>query len=180
MTLDDFQAELRQSYVGGGPGAIVSGIVWALAAIVTARTDIATGFATLFIGGMLIFPLGTAICRYLFKRKRPDTANPGGRIVIETLPAMFVGLFIAYLFIDINPAFVFPIAAMAVGAHYFSFRTAYGDSTYWILGGLMTAIGAMGVFGNLTLPIGTAALIAFIEIVFGLWLTFRSFYKPQN
>ena len=180
MTLEHFQADLRRSYVGGGPGAIVSGIVWALAAILTARYGLSMGFSALFLGGMFIFPLGTLICRLAFKQSGPDSANPGGRVVIETLPAMFLGLFIAYLFIDIDPELVFPIAAMAVGTHYFSFRTAYGDVIYWILGGLMTAVGALVTFSSVTLPIDTAVMIAILEIIFGLILTVRSLSKTAS
>lgn len=180
MTLADFQADLRRSYIGGGPGTIVSGIVWALAAIITARSGISTGFVTLFLGGMLIFPIGTLICRVLFKRAGPDALNPGGRIVIETLPGMFMGLFIAYLFIAIKPEFVFPIAAMAVGTHYFSFRTAYGDMLYWVLGGLMAAIGAVMIVSNFAPAAVMAALIAALEIAFGIGLTMRSLSKAQD
>ncbi len=180
MSLEDFQADLRRSYVGGGPGAIVSGMVWALAAILTARSGVSTGFAALFLGGILIFPIGTAICRLAFKQNGPDPSNPGGRIVIETLPAMFLGLFIAYLFIDIKPELVFPIAAMAVGAHYFGFRTAYGDLIYWILGGLMVAVGAFAALGSVTLPIETTTTIAVLEILFGLILTVRSLPKKAT
>ena len=180
MDLAYFQADLRQSYVGGGPGAVFSGVIWALAAVLTARSGVPTGFATLFVGGMFIFPVGAAICRVVFRRAGPDKANPGGRVVIETLPAMFFGLGIAYLFIDLNPDMVFPIAAMAVGTRYFVFRTAYGDVAYWILGGLMTAAGALAVFSNITLPLGTATMIAILEIGFGLFLTVRSLSPAKS
>jgi len=179
MTLDDFQKDLRRSYVGGGPGAVVSGIVWALAAVMTARSGIAIGFATLFIGGIFIFPIGTFISRFIFKQSSLDPKNPGGRIVIETLPAMFVGLFIAYTFISINPEYVFPIAAMAVGSHYFSFRTAYGDILYWVLGAIMTAIGAAAILGYFTLPFSTVAGIASVEIVFGIILTVKALRETR-
>lgn len=171
MQLDQFQYDLRRSYVGGGPGAIVSGIVWALAAIIYMRSGVAAGFATLFIGGMLIFPIGTVICRLIFRQSGPESSNPGGRVVIETLPAMFLGLFIAYAFIELKPELVFPIAAMAVGTHYFSFRTAYGDIKYWVLGGVMTAIGAMSIFGDLIAHTNVPMIIASVEVLFGVILT---------
>lgn len=178
-TLQEFQADLRHSYVGGGVGAIVSGVVWAVAALISAQQGIAAGFAALFLGGMLIFPLGTLICRTVFRRKTTHPDNPGGRIVVETLPGMFVGLFIAYLFVGIDPDRVFPIAAMAVGAHYFNFRTAYGDATYWVLGGSMMAVGTVEVLGVAQIPFGTAVVVAFLEVAFGLVLTIRSL-SEQN
>ncbi|MEM1380544.1 MAG: hypothetical protein AAGH41_07965 [Pseudomonadota bacterium] len=179
-TLEEHQAELRYAYVGGGPGAIVSGVMWALAATALALKGTAFAFVVLFIGGMLIMPVSLAICIPVFRRPRPSAANPGGRIVIETLPAMLFGLLLAYGFLEINEALVFPIAAMAVGTHYFPFRTSYGDILYWVLGAVMTAIGAIGLFGIAEIPLGTAAVIAIVEIVFGIIITARNLGGPPQ
>lgn len=174
MTLEDYQADLRRSYVGGGPGAIVSGLVWATAAIMLAQSGVNAGFLTLFFGGMVIFPISALLCRMVFGREGVVPGNPGGRIVVETLPGMFVGLFVAWLFIQTDPTLVFPIAAMAVGAHYFNFRTAYGDMPYYVLGGLMVAVGALAALTDILTPLHTAGLIAAIEIAFGMYLTVQN------
>jgi hypothetical protein len=174
MTLEDYQADLRRSYVGGGPGAVVSGVVWAVAAVVFSQSGLQAGFAALFFGGMVIFPVSMLVSRTLFARAGVMAGNPGGRIVVETLPMMFVGLFVAWLLMANRPDLVFPIAAMAVGAHYFNFRTAYGDVTYYILGGLMVAVGALAAMGLGLTSLHTIALIAAIEIAFGLYLTFAN------
>lgn len=174
MDLTAYQKDLRASYIGGGIGAIVSGTVWAVAAIMEGQAGTAPAFWTLFFGGMLIFPVSLLICRAIFRRPNTAPGNPGGTLVIETLPGMFLGLFAAFLFIGSHPEWVFPIAAIAVGAHYFPFRTAYGDPLYWILGGLMMVVGAVGGFTNITLPLGTAWLIAIVEVVFGVVLVVRN------
>ena len=109
MTLEDYQADLRRSYVGGGPGAIVSGVVWAASAIVFSQSGLQAGFATLFFGGMVIFPISMLLCRTLFGRAGVVAGNPGGRIVVETLPMMFVGLFVAWLLMANRPVLVFPM-----------------------------------------------------------------------
>lgn len=174
MTLEEYQADLRRSYVGGGVGAVVSGIVWAVAAFVEASAGVGAGFTALFFGGMLIFVVSTAICRVVFRRAGTAKGNPGGMLVVETLPGMFLGLFAAFLFIESRPELVFPIAAIGVGAHYFPFRTAYGDFLYWVLGGAMMAVGAVAITGFATIPFGTAAAIAAVEIVFGIVLVARN------
>ena len=173
-TLEEHQADLRRSYVGGGVGTVVSGVVWSAAAIAAARAGTAVGFATLFLGGAMIFPVGTLICRRLLGRAPPSESNPGGRIVIETLPGMFAGLFVAYLLIASRPDLVFPIAAMSVGADYFGFRTAYGDRTYWLLGGVMFVIGALDAVDVVPIPLGTPWLVAVAELLFGVWICLRS------
>ena len=61
MHIEDAQAEIRHAYVGGGLGAIVSGLVWMVAAIVQYSHTVATTFAVLFFGGMLIFPLSMLV-----------------------------------------------------------------------------------------------------------------------
>ena len=63
MTITDAQADLRQAYVGGGPGAVVSGLLWLVVAWVEANEGTRTAFITLFFGGMLIYPLGLAASR---------------------------------------------------------------------------------------------------------------------
>lgn len=173
MTLEDHQAELRASFVGGGLGAIVSGLVWAVAAVVASKAGIGQGFTALFLGGVLIFPLSLLLARAVFRRAGAP-GNPGATIVIETLPGMFFGLFVAWLLIESQPDWVFPIAALAVGAHYFPFRTAYGDILFWLLGGIMMAIGAAAIMTDITIPLGTAGAIAVVEVAFGLVLTVRS------
>ena len=76
------QADLRYSYLRGGPGAFVSGLVWLVAAAVAQARGVAIGFTVLFLGGMLIFPLWTLLVRAVFRRPSPSKDNPGPRMVI--------------------------------------------------------------------------------------------------
>ena len=165
------QSELRDSYVHGGPGAVVSGFVWLAAARTASTSDIATGFTVLFLGGMLIFPVATVIVRSLFHRAPPSKDNPGGRTVIETIFPMLGGFLAAWLLMPHRPDLVFPLASIAVGAHYFGFRTAYGDATYWVLGSALCLVGVAAIF--IEIPQGTAVpyIVAAIELAFGVWLT---------
>lgn len=173
VTLAHDQADLRRAYLGGGLGAVVSGLVWLTAAVTATVAGTATGYAALFFGGFLIFPLGTLVEKLLFNRGGVRAGNPGGMLVIETLPAMIGVLVIGFLLLDIRPDWVFPLSAIVVGAHYFPFRTAYGDRTYWVLGGLMMAVGFVSLMMGLFSGIVTAFAIAAIEIAFGVWLTMR-------
>jgi hypothetical protein len=165
------QSELREAYANGGPGAIVSRLVWLAAGMTTTFTNISIGFAVLFFGGMLIFPVATYIVRTFLRRAPAAKGNPGGLTVVETIFSMIGGLLAAWLFIPHRPDFVFPLAAIAVGAHYFGFRTAYGDNTYWILAGIMCSIGIGAIFTKTPADNTVPYLIAAIELVFGIWLT---------
>lgn len=173
MLISEAQQDLRRAYVGGGPGVTISGLVW-LAATWTLHTEgVGPGFVVLFLGGMLIFPLTKLVCRFAFRRPNESSDNPFGMTVLECTIAMIGGLFAAWLFLESKPAWVFPLAAIAVGTHYFVFKTAYGDRSFWLLAALVTAIGV----GDIFLPPlrgSTALLVALVELGFGLALTLRA------
>lgn len=173
MTVRDAQRDLRRAFVGGGPGVFVSGLVWLAAAMVERGQGIGTAFAMLFFGGMLIFPIGTAACRLLFKREKEAPNNPLGAIALESTIAMIGGLLAAWLFLPLRPDFVFPIAAIAVGTHYAVFRTVYGDALFWVLGGLITIVGLLSIFEVVPIPGGPTLAVSAIELLFAILLTMR-------
>lgn len=174
MQLSEAQTDLRRAYVDGGPGTVISGLVWTAAAMVLARAGVAAGFAVLFFGGMLIFPLSLVVNRGLLGRPGESGENPLGRLVLESTVAMIAGLFAAWLFLRHDPGLVMPLAAIAVGAHYFAFRTAYGLTVFWSLGAVIVAMGVGAVYGVVPgggfLPVA----VGVVEIAFGLILTVRA------
>jgi len=173
LSVERAQRELRNAFVGGGPGMLISGAFWLCAALVATQRGIAPAFTTLFVSGIFIFPLTALVCRFVFKRRAPDHANPIGRIALESTIAMISGLVVASLLLPLRPDWVFPIAAIAVGSHFFAFRSAYGDASFWLLGALLTALGASELFGMTNLDQSLLFLFAAIEIAFGVWLTRR-------
>ncbi|WP_133366619.1 DUF7010 family protein [Qipengyuania sediminis] len=174
MTVSEAQRQIRVECVGGGPGALVSALVWLAAALVYRQSGYHTGFATLFFGGFLIYPLSVVLCRLIYKRSASVAGNPLGGLGLESTIAMIGCLLAAWLLLDTRPEWVFPIAAIAVGTHYFTFKTMYGDRTYWLLGAVITALGCAVLFW---LPGQTSWLmlaVAAVELVFGIVLTRRA------
>ena len=92
---------------------------------------------------------------------------------LESTIAMIGCLLAAWLLLQDRPEFVFPVAAIAVGSHYFAFKTAYGDRTYWLLGTLVTAIGIAGVFWLPAQTLSVIYAVAASELAFGILLTLR-------
>lgn len=174
MDIAEAQADLRRAYTDGGPGVVISGLVWLVAVIAEVRTDIETGFFVLFIGGMFIYPLGLLVNRLVLRRAAESKDNPGGPLVLESTIAMIAGLFAAWLFLDYEPYLVMPLAAIMVGTHYFAFKTAYGDRLFWVLAVGVTLIGLAGVFKASFLPAKVAMCVAIFEILFGLGMTIRA------
>ena len=174
MTITEAQADLRRAYVGGGPGAFISGSLWFVAAWVEAHQGIRTAFIALFFGGMLIYPLGLAASRLLFRRASELASNPMGPIALESTIAMIGCLLAAWLILPLRPEMVFPIAAIAIGTHYFVFKTAYGDRTYWLLAAIVTALGLAEIFDVAQLGGGMILAVGVIEVAFGVLLAMRS------
>ncbi len=174
LDISTAQAELRRAFMHGGPGTIVSGFVWLAGGIVASSAGIATGFAVLFFGGMFIFPITEFIVRGILRREAASKANPGGLTVIETIFPMIGGLLAAWLLLPHRPDLVFPMAAIAVGAHYFGFRTAYGDWTFWVLGAFLCLVGIANIFFGFPPSSVVPYVIAGIELAFGVWLLWVS------
>jgi hypothetical protein len=171
MDIKTAQAECRYCFVGGGPGVVVSGLVWLAASAVYGSAGTTTAFAALFFGGMLIAPIATAVERVLFRRRAPSRDNALPAIGFETVFAMIGGLIAAFLVMQHAPQWAFPVAAIAVGARYFTFATIYGTKAYYALGGLIVALGAMEIWGRIDLPVSVVLSVAMTEILFGLALT---------
>lgn len=179
MLISEAQQDLRRAYVGGGPGVMTSGVVWLAATWAQHTRGVGAGFAALFFGGMLIFPVAKLLCRAIFHRSNEAPGNPFGMTVLESTIAMIGGLFAAWLFLTSKPALVFPLAAIAVGTHYFIFKTVYGDRSFWLLAAVVTAIG----FGDIFAPQmrgSTSLLVSIAELAFGLALTSRAMGSSKS
>lgn len=174
MNLMDAQADMRRSYADGGPGVMVSGAVWLIAALVAASRGTGVGFAALFVGGMLIFPIGALIVRLGMRRAKEAPGNQLGRTALESTIPMIASFLPAWLMLTVHPAFVFPFAAIVVGGRYFVFRTIYGDATYWLLGALILGAAMVAVLAPSVLPFGVAFVVAAIELILGAVLTRRA------
>jgi len=173
MTGIPAQHEMRRAYAGGGPGIVVSAIVWGIAAYCVSRWDVRTGFIALFIGGMAIFPLSQLICRTVLARPAPSPGNAVGMLALESTIAMIALLGAAWLMLPYRPEAVFPLAAIAVGTHYFAFATLYGDRTFWLLAALLTAIGTLALFEPAFETLSVVIAVAVVELLVGLYLTIR-------
>ena len=173
MHIIEAQQDNSRAFVGGGPGAFISGVLWLGAALVLRNRGIGAAFGFIFLGGMLIFPLTTIVSRQLFKRDPASKGNPLGRVVPESTVAMIGGLFAAWLFLPSRPMYVFPLAAIAVGTHYAPFCTVFGDRLFWVLAGLVAAVGVLDILGYVRLPGGPALAVGLLEIVFGILFVTR-------
>jgi Na+-transporting methylmalonyl-CoA/oxaloacetate decarboxylase gamma subunit len=174
ITITDAQRDISRAYLGGGPGVFVSALAWFAAALVEQSRGVGTAFIVLFFAGMLIYPLSTAISRFVFRREKEAPDNPLGLLALESTIAMIGGLFAAWLFLRFEPSYVFPLAAIAVGTHYAVFKTIYGDRLFWLLGALITLVGLLSIYDAVPIPGGPILAVGAIELLFALYLTMRA------
>lgn len=127
------QRDVREVYVGGFVGQLVSGGVWLLAATVATFVSLSAGAAALWIGGALIFPL-TTLCLRLWRR--PASLPPGHPMVALAMQVAFtvpVGLLLAFALGQYRPEWFFPAGMVVVGAHYLPFVFLYGQRLFAVL-----------------------------------------------
>ena len=172
MDIGSGQKDINRAYVAGAPAVLVSGIVWIVAGVFLARSGTATGFAALFIGGILIVPVALAIARLGFRAGPITRGNPLDRLGLESTAMLFAGILLAYALLRAAPALVFPAMAIAIGARYFVFRTIYDDVYYWLLGVLLAALGIAAILG-VPIPGNIALAAGSVEVLFALLLLMR-------
>jgi hypothetical protein len=165
MELKAAQRDMTAAYVGGAPGIMVSGLAWLSAGVAWLRSDTATAFAVLFVGGMLIVPLALLICRMLFKAPKVMPGNPLERLGLETTFALFGGLAIAFAALKVAPELSLPAFAIIIGTRYTLFRSLYDQPLYWLLGGLIALAGCLALFGVAAFPGNVALWVGGIELV---------------
>jgi hypothetical protein len=141
MNVEQAQREVRSMYIGGFPGAIVSGLLWATSSAIATWSSPIRAMWFLVLGGMFIFPLTQVVLKIM---GRPATLS-------DENPLKFLAMQIAFtipLTIPIAGAaalhrlqWFYPAMLVIVGAHYLPFVTLYGMRVYAVLAGIMVASG---------------------------------------
>ncbi|MDR6833798.1 MULTISPECIES: DUF7010 family protein [unclassified Sphingopyxis] len=157
------QRDLAQAYAGGGPGVLVSGLVWLIAGAVWQLHGVNAAFAALFFGGMAIHPLGVLIERLAFRAPKATVGKPLETLAIEATIPLFVGVMIAWVLLVRAPDLAIPVFAAIVGARYFLFRTMYGEIAYWVVGGAILAVAGITMFG-ISVPLNLGYVVGIVEL----------------
>ncbi len=148
MTFIEAQEDMRKSYFGGGPGAFVSGVVWLTAGITAVVSTKQISVLVFFFGGMLIHPLGIILSKALNRSGKHKKGNPLSSLALESTFMLFIGLFIAYLVLQIRPNWFFSIMILIIGGRYLVFSSIYGMRIYWAFGTTLILSGFGGFLFN--------------------------------
>ena len=166
MTVEEAQRDIRQQFVGGVFGQLVSGIIWAVSAGFGAWGTHRAAITVLVVGGFFIFPVTVVLLRLTGRRGAVSPGNPMGELAMQVafiLP-LTLPLVAAATMHHIN--WFYPAFMVALGAHYLPFSFLYGMRMFAVLAGVLTSVGLwLGLYGPDTFSLGAwmtaGALLAF-------------------
>ena len=154
-TMAAAQRDMRMAYLGGAPGVLVSGLVWAVACCVAIWMSPQRAVWALFIGGACIHPLSLLLVRLLGSPARHGKDNPLGALAMATTFWMIMMLPLAYGVSLLRMEFFFPAMLFVIGGRYLCFQALYGNRLYWVMGALLGGAGL--VLFKLKAPVAVGA-----------------------
>lgn len=161
------QSDMRVGYRSGGPGILASSAAWLSAGLVTLHVSPERGIWALFIGGMLIHPVGVLLCKLLGSSGTHAKDNPLGSLAWGSTLWLLFSLPIAYGVSLYRIEWFFPAMLLTIGGRYLLFSSLFGMRAYWALG-LTLAAAAYLLFRSGASPAISAFVGAAIEAVFAL------------
>jgi len=167
MNFKEFQKDMRNAYLGGGTGILVSGVIWLISGLAGMYLTEETSILIFFIGGMLIYPLGVFSAKLSNRSGKHQKNNPLAKLAIESTAILFIGLFIAYSIFQIQKSWFFPVMLMIIGVRYLVFQSIYGMKVYWILGLFLIVSGMLCLISNQPFHFG-GITGGIIELIFGV------------
>ena len=153
------QRDVRETFMGGFAGQLVSAIIWGASAAVCTWHSFRLGEWVLLVAGCFIFPLTQLLLRcmgHAYALPKGHPMNALGMQVAFTLP---LTLPLAIVIAAFHPAWFYPAIMITLGAHYLPFIFMYG---MWQFGVLSAVLIGSGVAIAMYLP---------TPISLGAWLT---------
>jgi hypothetical protein len=135
------QKDVRQTFIGGFAGQLVSAAIWCLSAAACTWHSLRLGEWVLILGGCFIFPLTQLVLRsmgHAYALPKGHPMNALGMQVAFTLP-LTLPLVIAIA--ALYPIWFYPAVMIALGAHYLPFIFMYGMWQFGILSATLIASG---------------------------------------
>lgn len=163
------QRDMRLGYMGGAPGALVSGLVWIAAGCVATWISPQRAVWALFIGGIFIHPVSVMLGRLMGCPGRHTKGNPLGALGMATTFWMIMALPLAYGVSLLRIDLFFPAMLLVIGGRYLCFQTLYGNRLYWVLGGLLGLAGYGLAASHAPVPL-SAYVGGVIEVLFACLL----------
>ena len=170
--LSQAQADMRFAYFSGASGMFASSIAWLCAAIATIQASPKQAVWVLFIGGMMIHPVGVLISKLLGRPGNHSKGNPLGSLAWASTLWLIFSLPLAYAVSLLRIEWFFPAMLLVIGGRYLVFSSLFGMRIYWGCGLVLAGAGYFLWQANasptLSAFAGAAIEVAFATAVFFL------------
>jgi hypothetical protein len=141
VSIAEAQHDVRRVYDGGFYGQLVSGAVWLAAATVCTWVSVPAAVVTLFVGGVLIFPLTTLLLRLSGRPASLPAGHPMAALAMQIAFTVPIGLVVVVAMLGGHSDLFFPASMIIVGAHYLPFVFLYGMRLFAVLSGTLVVAG---------------------------------------
>jgi hypothetical protein len=159
MEISNAQREVRETFMGGFAGQLVSAVVWGTSAATCTWHSLRLGEWVLILGGFFIFPLTQLLLRGMGRAYALPKGHPMNALGIQVAFTLPLTLPLVIAIAALHAAWFYPAFMIVLGAHYLPFIFMYG---MWQFGALSATLIASGVLIAMYLP--TPASL-------GAWLT---------
>jgi hypothetical protein len=159
MEITQAQKDVRDTFLGGFAGQLVSAVLWGISATACTWQSLRMGEVILVLGGFLIFPVTQLLLRCLGHAYALPKGHPMNALGIQVAFTIPLTLPVVIGIAVLRPAWFYPAFMITMGAHYLPFVFMYG---IWQFAGLCAALVASGVAIGMYLP---------TPLSLGAWLT---------
>jgi hypothetical protein len=159
MEIVNAQRDVRETFMGGFAGQLVSAALWFASGAACTWHSIRLGELVLILGGFFIFPLTQFLLRsmgHAYALPKGHPMNALGMQVAFTIPLtlpLVIGI------AALHPAWLYPAFMITVGAHYLPFIFMYGMWQYGVLSAALVASG-VGIAMYVPTPVSLGAWVA--------------------
>ncbi|HUZ95320.1 MAG TPA: hypothetical protein VMU57_10440 [Edaphobacter sp.] len=159
MEITNAQKDVRETFMGGFAGQLVSAVLWCVSAVACTWHSLRLGEWILILGGFLIFPLTQLVLRSMGRAYALPKGHPMNALGIQVAFTLPLTLPLVIGIGALHPAWFYPALMIVLGAHYLPFIFMYG---MWQFGVLSATLIASGVAIAMYLP---------TPVSLGAWLT---------
>lgn len=163
------QTEMRNNYMNGGTGMLVSGFMWLISSFFAYNYSAKQAVWALLIGGVLIHPISAIINKIIGVPATHSKNNPLSSLIMEGTFFMLMCIPLAYGLSLLKTEWFFQGMLMIIGGRYLTFNTIFGSRIFWFLGGAL-GTAAYLLFSINASPYLSALAGAVIEILFGIFV----------
>jgi hypothetical protein len=141
MEIAQAQQDVRETFLGGFAGQLVSSLVWFASAAACTWRSFQAGEVVVLLGGCFIFPLTQLLLRAMGHAHALPKGHPMNALGIQVAFSLPPTLLVAIGIGALHPAWFYPAVMIALGAHYLPFAFMYGMAQYLCLGATLIASG---------------------------------------